>query len=70
MKKLAIKMRLSALAGSSTAEILVLPDGRIFAHNISPDLAVVLAALDPKDEAMRRRAGRKNTLKHEIPGRP
>ena len=69
MKKSAIKKQRPAADESTTGEILVLADGRIFAHNISPDLAVVLAALDPADEAMRRRANQKDTLKHEIPRR-
>ena len=67
MKKRTVKKHPSASAGNTTGEILVLADGRIFAHNISPDLAVVLAALDPADEAMRQRASQKKTLKHEIP---
>ena len=40
----------------SICEILVLPDGRIFAHNISPLLAEVLTELDPADAAMKQRA--------------
>ena len=35
---------------------LVWPDGRIFAHNITPELAALLAQLDPDDPAMRARA--------------
>jgi hypothetical protein len=46
-------------AKNSTSEILVLPDGRIFAHNISPVMATVLADLNPADAAMRRRANAK-----------
>jgi hypothetical protein len=42
--------------GRSSAEILILPDGRILAHNITPAVAAVLAELDPADEAMRLRA--------------
>lgn len=49
------------------SEILILPDGRIFGHNLSPAMAGVLAALNPADEAMNRRAMRKNTLNHELP---
>lgn len=43
-------------SGQSSAELLILPDGRILAHNITPALAAVLAELDPGDEAMRQRA--------------
>ena len=67
MKKPTKKKQRPTRVENTTSEILVLADGRIFAHNISPDLAVVLAALDPADEAMRRRASQKKTLKHEIP---
>jgi hypothetical protein len=42
--------------GRSSAEILILPDGRILAHNITPAVAAVLAELDPADEPMRLRA--------------
>lgn len=38
-------------------EILIEADGRIFAHNLTPALAAVLAELNPADEAMRTRAG-------------
>lgn len=46
-------------AKNSISEILVLPDGRIFAHNISRVMAKVLAELDPADKAMRQRANLK-----------
>ncbi len=38
-------------------DILIAPDGRIFAHNLTPALAAVLAELNPDDEAMQARAG-------------
>jgi hypothetical protein len=50
-----------------SSELLILPDGRILAHNITPVLARVLAELNPTDEAMNRRARRRKTLKHELP---
>ena len=39
------------------AELLVLPDGRVLAHNITPDIAEILTILNPKNELMARRAG-------------
>ena len=42
--------------GQSSAELLILADGRILAHNITPALARILSELDPADEAMRQRA--------------
>jgi len=52
---------------SDLSEILILSDGKIFAHNITLAMARVLAELNPEDAAMNRRATRKNTLKHELP---
>ena len=43
-------------AAQSSAELLILPDGRILAHNITPRFAVLLAELNPGDEAMLQRA--------------
>jgi hypothetical protein len=37
-------------------EVLILSDGRILAHNITPELAKVLAEIDPKNQAMALRA--------------
>ncbi len=42
--------------GRDSAELLLLPDGRILAHNLTPAVAALLARLDPADEAMRQRA--------------
>ena len=39
-----------------SAEILVLPDGRILVHNLTPAGAALLAELAPHDSDMRRRA--------------
>jgi hypothetical protein len=36
--------------------MLILPDGRIFAQNITPTMAKLLSKLDPKDGFMRERA--------------
>jgi hypothetical protein len=43
--------------GQHSGELLILPDGRILAHNITPALARVLAELAPNDAGMRARAG-------------
>lgn len=39
-----------------TAELLILPDGRILGHNLSPAVAAVLAELNPGDPLMKARA--------------
>ena len=67
MKHPTIKRRKKSTAEKPVSEMLILPDGRVFAHNITPEMARVLAKLNPADEAMSRRALRKNTLKHELP---
>jgi hypothetical protein len=42
---------------------LILPDGRVLAHNISPVMAGVLVKLEPANEAMNRRATANKQLK-------
>jgi len=67
MKNQKTKTRPKSSAENPVSEILILADGRIFAHNITPVMANVLAELNPADIAMNRRARRKNILKHELP---
>ena len=38
------------------SELMIMPDGRIFAHNLTAPLAAVLGELNPGDDAIRRRA--------------
>ena len=49
------------------SEFLILADGKILAHNITLEMASVLAELNPDDQAMKRRAKQKSILKHELP---
>jgi len=37
-------------------ELLILPDGRVFGHNLSPEVASLLRVLNPEDPLMRERA--------------
>ncbi|MEO5803639.1 MAG: hypothetical protein ABIR24_08915 [Verrucomicrobiota bacterium] len=39
-------------------EVLILPDGKILAHNITPEIAAILSALDPQNKLMRQRAAK------------
>ena len=39
----------------SQCELLIMPDGKIFAHNLTPEMAAVLSELNPDDEAIKRR---------------
>jgi len=43
-------------ADSMTSELLILPDGRILAQNITPVMAGLLSELNPDDKLMRARA--------------
>ena len=40
----------------ATTEFLILADGRILVHNITPTMASILSQLNPADELMRERA--------------
>ena len=40
----------------ASADILILSDGRIFVHNLTPALAAVLLELNPQDELAMARA--------------
>jgi len=51
----------------ASAELLILPDGRILTHNLTPAVAKVLRQLNPDDEQMNRRAG--ETEPDELPAR-
>jgi hypothetical protein len=44
------------LTNAATSEVLVLPDGQILVHNLTPGMAELLAALNPADPTMRDRA--------------
>jgi len=37
-------------------DLLILPDGRILVHNLTPAMAALLHALDPRDRSMTTRA--------------
>ena len=53
--------------GQEHGEILILPGGKILAHNITMRLAKILSELNPDDEAMSRRANLKDDLTNELP---
>jgi hypothetical protein len=52
----------------SLSEMLILPDGRILAQNITPMVANLLSKLNPKDRFMRQRAraSNKRGLIHKV----
>ena len=42
---------------AAVTELLILSDGRVLAHNLTPAMADVLRAVNPYDVSLRRRAG-------------
>jgi len=38
------------------SELLIMPDGKIYAHNLTPEMAAVLSELNPSDETIKQRA--------------
>jgi len=42
---------------AAASEILILPDGRILAHNLTPAFAAMLSELNPDDRQIATRAG-------------
>ncbi|MGD0252048.1 MAG: hypothetical protein ABSC01_05070 [Verrucomicrobiota bacterium] len=49
------------------SEFLILPDGRILAHNLTPVFAGLLAGLNPECEQITSRVTRHESHKHELP---
>jgi len=43
-------------AGAPVCELLILSDGTVLAHNLTPAMASILQALNPADETLKRRA--------------
>ena len=41
---------------AAACDLLILPDGTVLAHNLTPAVAQILKALNPADEAMLERA--------------
>jgi hypothetical protein len=48
-----------------TTELLILPDGRILAHNLVQEMAAILSELSPGDESMRERARHASSREHD-----
>ena len=52
---------------TSSQEILILTDGRILTHNLTPAMAAVLRELNPDDKPMQQRARElERGLPHEL----
>jgi hypothetical protein len=50
-----------------TTELLLMPDGRILVHNLTPAFADLLHGLNPDDDQIRPRAGQFAHLASPIP---
>jgi hypothetical protein len=37
------------------SELLIMPDGQIYVHNLTPEMAAVLSELNPADETIKQR---------------
>lgn len=48
--------RSSAVESPLTTDLLILPDGRVMAHNLTPLFADLLKELNPRDEQIAPRA--------------
>ena len=50
-----------------STELLVLPDGRLLVHNLTPGFAALLNGLNPADEGIKLRASEPRTTDSEPP---
>ncbi|MGN6553093.1 MAG: hypothetical protein ACTHLW_05170 [Verrucomicrobiota bacterium] len=50
-----------------TSELLILPDGQILVHNLTPAFAELLAELNPDCEQIASRIAPHQTFSHELP---
>ena len=48
----------------AVTEFLILPDGRLMVHNLTPTMAALLSELNPNDEVMTQRS--QNLTQHAI----
>jgi hypothetical protein len=56
MRSKTIQVFRTGRCAESTSELLILPDGRILVHNLTPTFAALLRALNPDDGQIRPRA--------------
>ena len=48
-------MNAQASKAELMSELLIMPDGKIYAHNLTPEMAAVLSELNPGDQAIKQR---------------
>ena len=66
MKKHRIKKNCDPSGKSQTSELLIMPDGRILVHNLTPAFAGLLHELNPYDEQISSRLSRRNGVKADV----
>lgn len=49
-----------------TTELLLLPDGRVLVHNLTPAFADMLQELNPNDGQLQPRTARKSRITHHV----
>ncbi len=70
MKPKTTYLKMATTDRDSITELLIQPDGTIFAHNLTPAIAALLSVLNPADESMKQRAAAINPQSsHELPAR-
>lgn len=67
MKPLKPMKREARKLNSLTSELLILPDGRIFVHNLTQPFAELLHELNPDDGQISPRFTRHPSPSHELP---
>jgi hypothetical protein len=63
-RKAAQKQRSQRTRRAVATDILILSDGTVLAHNLTPGMADVLHKLNPKDATIKARAGRNRKERH------
>jgi len=67
MKMPRAKKRIRTSRGNAVSEFLILPDGRILAHNLTRPFAELLHQLNPDDEQIASRVTPDTPTNHELP---
>ena len=67
MKKHRIPKDHKSSGESQVCELLILPDGKILVHNLTPAFAGLLQELNPGDEQISSRVARHPSPTHELP---
>jgi len=67
MKKRPAEKRCESSGESQASELLILPDGQVLVHNLTPTFAGLLAGLNPDCEQIASRVTHYESHHHELP---